>query len=171
MKKTILGMVAVLLLSVFVLSGCSTSFQDLGTTFNLDLENKKVQLKLDAGLLGLESISGDNSATGDILLDIQLDWKNKNVQLKVDTESSEKQDGHLVFVLNWEKRDVYFMLDSEYPSTEEEKAKGAPDINSVYFDILLDWQNRKLGTNLNVGPFNLHVPVSEESNNEGENVK
>ena len=171
MKNKMIGVVSVILVSVFVLSGCGASLQGLGSMLNIDLENKKINCKFDAGLLGLETVSGDTSGTGDVKLDVQLDLKNKSIRCKVNTDSSDSGNGEMDFFLNWNNINSFCVLDTEYPSTEEEKAAGAPDINSFHFDLLLDLQKKKIGTNLNVGPYDLHVPLSEGSNNEGENKK
>lgn len=171
MKKKITGIVTILVVSVFILSGCGVSLQVLGSNLKLDLQNKSLTFKADAGLTGLETSSGEKNGSGDIHLDVQLDWQNKNVVCKVDTDSSGSGDGHMDFLLNWKTRDTLFRLDSEYPTTEEEKAAGASDINSLHFDLLLDWQKKNFDSNLNIGTFDLHVPLSEGVNNEEENGK
>lgn len=171
MKNKMKGMAAVILVSVFILSGCGTSMNGLGSMFKLDLQNRTLSCKLDAGLIGLETSSGDSSGKGTILFDVELDWKNKDIRCRVDTDSSDSGNSELDFFLNWQKRDVYCSLDSEYPSTKKEKAAGAPDINSFHFDFLLAWQKKKLDANLNVGPYDLHLPLSEESGTEGGTVK
>ena len=171
MKNKMVGMAALLLIAVFVLSGCSSSLQGLGTTFNLDLENRVLNCKLDAGLLGIESDENGAYGSGDIGLDVQLDLKNQTVQCKVNTDSTHSGSGDLVFFLNWKTKDLFCLLDTEYPSTEEEKAKGAADNQKFHFDAILDLQKRIFNTNLNVGSFDLHVPLSENETKEGGNVK
>ena len=170
MKKMI-GMAAALLVCVCVLSGCGTSLQEMGSMFNLDLENSKLNCRLDAGLFGIETAAGDLNGSGDIVLDVQLDWKNKLIHCKVDTDSSGSGDSHLDFFLNWESRDTYLSLDSAYPSTEKEKAAGASEIGSLHFDFLLDLQKRNIDSNINMGPYEKEAPLSNETSKEGESAK
>ena len=167
MKNKKVGIVVVLLVSVFILSGCSSSLHGLGSTFDLDLQNQTVSCKVDASLFGIKTDTGDSSGTGNIFFDIQLDWKNKAVLCKVDSDSSDDGEGHLDFFLNWKSLDAFCNLDSEYPSTEEEKAKGAGDISRFHFDLLLDWQKKNIDSNLNMGSDDGKESLSESTITKG----
>lgn len=171
MKKIKTGMVVLLVVSVCILSGCSASLQGLGSTFNLDLQNRVLNCKLDASLFGIKTETGDSSGTGKLLFDIQLDLKNKGVRCKVDTDSSDSGESHLDFFLNWKSLDAFCNLNSEYPSTEEEKAQGAGDVSRFHFDFLLDWQKKNIDSNLNMESYDGKEPLSQGTITKGGTVK